>query len=605
MPTLNSAETVVEAPPQTKHKRYLQFPMLIAIPLWFGIFAGMLEGAFLLLFQRINWQRWGPMTHVSKEIVWISPIVDAIFFMVIALIVGVCEWALRRIPTCRVLVFCLSLLTVYDWVALSERLYNRASFLLALGVAVAFTRWFQRHRQRVLTFWRTNCPWLLAAWLLLFASMKGGEWLNERRQLAELPAARAGAPNVLVIVTDTLRADHLSTYGYSRATTPNIDRLASQGVLFENAISVCSWTLPSHASLLTGRYPADHGMGNAQPMPWFGWGEKSLRGYRTLGEALEQNGYRTGAFSANQSYFTSNVGLGRGFIHFEDYFQSAKDMFLRTFYGRAFEANYLRRSGQSKVTRAIRFLGLTGLLDNRKHASEVNREALAWLDRGPRPFLAFLNYIEVHDQAPPRDFKRLWGLDTEIGDLMKQLQQRRLLKNTVVIFTSDHGESLGQHAMSFHGIALYREQIRVPLLIWYPGKVPAGIRVTLPVSNAAIAATVMDLVETEQGSFPGAGLDEFWTKFKPSWPSPISQLAKNEIVIDPDRQARNIEPTAMDGDMTSMFTPQWHFIVHQTLGEQLYDWRQDPGEVRNLLNTPQGQAAVQALRNEMQQRTVP
>src|SRR5579864_9798923 len=101
--------------------------------------------------------------------------------------------------------------------------------------------------------------------------MKSGEWLNEHRQLANLPAARAGAPSVLVIVTDTLRADHLSGYGYSRPTTPNIDRIAREGVLFENAISACSWTLPSHASLVTARYPSDHGMENAQPMPWFGW----------------------------------------------------------------------------------------------------------------------------------------------------------------------------------------------------------------------------------------------------------------------------------------------------------------------------------------------
>ena len=108
-----------------------------------------------------------------------------------------------------------------------------------------------------------------------------------------------------MIVVDTLRADHVSSYGYSRATTPNLDRMAQQGVLFENAISTWSWSLPSHVSLLTGRYQFEHGVGAVQPEPWLGWGSKGLGGFRTLGEALEQKGYRTGAFSANRTYFSA------------------------------------------------------------------------------------------------------------------------------------------------------------------------------------------------------------------------------------------------------------------------------------------------------------
>jgi arylsulfatase A-like enzyme len=353
-------------------------------------------------------------------------------------------------------------------------------------------------------------------------------------------------------------------------------------------------------------------MQNAQPMPWLGWGHKGLRGYLTLGEALEQNGYRTGAFSANQSYFTSNVGLGRGFIHFEDYFQSPKDAFLRTLYGREFERVYLHRTEKSAITRAIRWLGLPGLLDHRKHADEVNREALSWIDRGQPPFLAFLNYIDVHDQAPPPDFRAPWGMGTEIdrydtalnyddakiGKLMQELQKRAVLQNTIVIVTSDHGESLGQHDMQYHGIALYLEQIHVPLVIWSAGKTPVGVRIKTPVSNAGIASTILDLVTTEnQNKFPGTGLDALWRSTDgSSWPFPISELAKNDIVIDPDRQARNVEPTAMDGDMKSVVTPQWHYIWHERLGEQIYDWVRDPGESTNLISTPEGQAAAKQIR---------
>jgi len=617
MSTPNFLETAVHVEAlQVARQNPVGVPFLVLTAIWFGIVTGLIEGIGLLLFQRINWARWGPMVHVSKEIIWISPIVDVCFFTAIALLMVFGARLVRRLPALRVLIFVLAFLSVYDWLTLTERLYHRACFLLALGVAFAFTRWFDGHHEKVFGFWRRTLTWLVAAWLLIFIGMKTTERLIEYHQLASLPSAQAGAPNVLVVVVDTLRADHLSVYGYTRPTTPNLDRIATQGVLFQNAIAPCSWTLPSHASLLTGRYPSDHGMENAQPMPWLGWGHESLRGYLTLGEALQQKGYRVGAFSANQTYFTSNVGLGRGFIHFEDYFQSPKDMFLRTLFGRDFDGAYLHRTEKSAVTRTIKFLGLTGLLDNRKHAGEVNREALTWIDRSQRPFFAFLNYIDVHDQAPPRDFRAPWGLkteldrydaaltyvDAEIGKLMQQLKYRGVTRDTLVIITSDHGESLGQHAMQFHGIALYREQIHVPLLLWYPNKVPAGLIVPRPVSNAAIAATIMDFVAGPgQTSFPGRGLKTLWigTDTAPYWPYPLSELAKNEIVIDPDRQARNVEPTAMDADMKSLVTPHWHLIVHEIQGAQLYDWTSDPGETRNLIDTPEGRSAAEQLESEI------
>ncbi len=227
-----------------------------------------------------------------------------------------------------------------------------------------------------------------------------------------LPAAAPDAPNVLVIVVDTLRADHVSSYGYARPTTPNLDRMAQQGVRFDNAISPCSWSLPSHVSLLTGLYQFEHGVGSVQPEPWLGWGNKGMGGFPTLGEALERRGYRTGAFSANRTYFSRDLGFGRGFVHFEDYFQSASDAFVRTLYGREFARIYLKRSDHSLVKRTLRRLGFTSLLDQdaegsgsyggafgvRKRADVVNQEVMEWIDRDrQRPFFAFLNYFDVHD----------------------------------------------------------------------------------------------------------------------------------------------------------------------------------------------------------------
>ena len=152
---------------------------------------------------------------------------------------------------------------------------------------------------------------------------------------------------MLVIVIDTLRADHVSSYGYSRPTTPNLDRLAGEGVVFENAIAPSSWSLPSHVSLVTGRYLHDHKVGNVQPEPWLGWGKGGLGGFPTIGEALEQKGYRTAAFSANRTYFSHDLGFGRAFMHFEDYFNSVADCFVRTLYGREFARIYLIRSEKS------------------------------------------------------------------------------------------------------------------------------------------------------------------------------------------------------------------------------------------------------------------
>jgi len=519
-------------------------------------------------------------------------------------------------------IFILAFLTMYDWLTLTERLSHRACELLALGVAAAFTRWSDRNRERVLQISKTSLVWLGAVWLLTFSAIEGAARLRERHELRSLPPAAPGTPNILVIVIDTLRADHLSAYGYSRDTSPNFDRLASQGVLFENAISAASWTLPSHASLITGRDPSEHGWQNVHPMPWMGWGRRALQGLPTLGEGLQSKGYRTAAFSANQLYFTSNVGLGRGFMRFEDYFQSTQARFLSTLYGRECDRVYLHRTEKSKITRGLRAIGLTGLLDDRKRAREVNREALAWIDQGQRPFLAFLNYIDVHDatllewpHSPPR-----WGnanhidaydsavsyVDDEIGDLMHQLDQRGLDKNTLVIITSDHGEGLGEHRIEYHGIGLFREQIQVPLVIRYPGDIPAGVRVTTPVSNAAIPATVMDVVD-EAGPkvFPGISLRSLWNGSTPaSQPFPISELQKNGI-DDRDSQARQVEPTAIDGDMKSLVTPQWHLIVHQTMGAQIYDWVDDPGERHNLIHTPEGAAAAKRLEPELQSASGP
>jgi arylsulfatase A-like enzyme len=605
---------------------------LLIVGLGCGIFAGFVEGLGLLLFQRINWARWGPMMHVSWEILWISPIVDAILFVFLALICGIVARLAPHLPAMRVLVFLLTFLSVYDWLTLTSRLLHGACLLLAFGVAVAFTRWCGQRESSFLQFWKRITPWVVAAWILAFAGIQGGKWLQERNAVAQLPAAAPDAPNVLVIVVDTLRADHVSSYGYARPTSPNFDRMAQQGVRFQNAISACSWSLPSHVSLLTGRYQFEHGVGSVQPEPWLGWGGRGMGGFPALGEALERKGYRTGAFSANRTYFSRDLGFGRGFVHFEDYFQSPSDAFVRTLYGREFARIYLKRSEHSLVKRALRKLGFTSLLDQdaegsgsyggafgvRKRADAVNQEVTDWIDHDrQRPFFAFLNYFDVHDPyGGPRDYpKPSWTqlsavdaydngvkyVDDHIGQLMAELGRRGLTDHTLVVITSDHGESLGQHHLRTHGKALYWELVHVPLLIWYPGHVPAGATVATPVTNAAIPATIMDLLGAgAENPFPPGTLSALWqTGGAPNWPDPLSELAYNAISDKEDQLARKLVPTASTGAMKSLVTPQWQFITHETMGNQLYDWVQDPAETSNLIHAPEGQATASNLRSRM------
>ena len=593
---------------------------LLLLGVWFGITTGLVEGAGLLLFQRINWERWGPAVHVSMDILWISPIVDLLLALALASLVALASRFRPHLPWLRVAAFLFTFLAVYDWLTLTERLQHRSCQLLALGVAVAFDRWLGKNETRAAYFWKRTARLLFATMLLAFTGVCLSKWVLERRAMASLPSPAPGAPNVLVIVVDTLRADHLSSYGYPRVTSPSVDRLTKEGVAFDNAVSTCSWTLPSHASLLTGRSPSEHGMLAVQPMPWLGWGRSALKGYPTLGEALQKMGYRTGAFSANLTYFTRNVGLGRGFLHFDDYFHSPTDGFMRTLYAREFASAYLHRTEQSWVTRSFHSLGVFHLLSHLKRAHAVNRQVGQWIDQDRQhPFLAFLNYIDVHEAygLPPSGPQPPWSnqsrsdeydtalyyVDNHVGQLMKELERRGLEKNTLVVFTSDHGEGLGQHHLQTHGRALYWEQIHVPLVVWYPGHVPAGKRIDRPISNSAIPATIMSLLgATEQKTFPGPDLSRLWNSPEQSfhWPEVFSELAQNLHPPDIEKPADKFIPTATTGAMQSLITPQWHLIVHQTQGDQIYDWIHDPQESNNLINTPEGKAAAARMSSQLQ-----
>jgi arylsulfatase A-like enzyme len=593
---------------------------LMVLTVWFGTVMGLVEGVDLLLFQRINWANWGRMIHVDGEIIWVSPLVDLLFCGTVALLFLV--WSRLR-PRSRILrnaFFLFTGLTIYDWLTATQRLYQSACILVAFGAATAFARWFDKHQGPVLRFFKRTSPWLAAFFVLAFVGVRTSEWASASRIESRLPDPIPGTPNVLVIILDTLRADHVSAYGYARNTTPEIDHMAREGVLFENAISPSSWSLPSHVSLVTGHYLHDHGWGNVQPAPWFGWGKKGLGGLPCIGEAFQDRGYRTAAFSANTTWFVGNLGFARCFQHFDDYFYSPTDAFSRTLWGTEILRNYGRRIDKHASDWMLRFGRNFGFP---KVAGEVNKKFFHWLDQGKprRPFFVYFNYLDVHAPygGPPGYPKPGWDVsentgaydagvkyvDDQIRALVQGLKERGLAQDTVIIVTSDHGEGLWQHGVRFHVATLYGELIRVPLVIWYPGKVPAGLRIARPVSTTAIPATLLSMVGGAPGAFPGPPLTNLWTKPESAanWPCPLAEVEKT--FLDPDQNdvtSPNIL-TAYDGSISSIVAPQWQVLHHTVHGDQIFDWVKDPGEIRDVINTPEGKQAAQALGEELRARS--
>lgn len=604
--------------------------LTLRLAAWFGVVTGLVEAAGLLLFQRINWEQWAWRPRVSAEIFWIAPICDFFLFGLLGLGFGLLGYLAPKLKSLRSSVFLFTLLMFYNWFALPERLWRVAALVLALGAATVLARRFEKHERAFLQFWRKSLPWVIAVFLLTWAGIQGTGWIKEKLAVAKLPAAQPGAPNVVVIVVDTLRADHLSTYGYKLPTSPNIDRIAEQGVLFENAISDSSWTLPSHASLLTGHYSYEHGATDVKPAIGKTFDDR----YPTLPEIFVKHGYRTGAFSANFIFFPKTLGFGRGFMHFEDYFHSAFDSFSRTLYGQEFARSVLC---WDKVRRFIIWLGFPSIDDLqplsghawmvRKRAAEVNREAFNWIDLDQeRPFFVFLNYLGTHmpyspPPGEPRKFVQadthsiylqelsrptpalrslaydecIYHVDDQIAKFIDGLKQRGMDQRTLIVLTSDHGELLGEHRLYQHRNSLYLPVIHVPLIFWQPGKLPAGVRIATPVSNVSVAATITDMLGlAEHTEFPGAPLSLFWKGKGPpaAWPEPLSELAQSKYE-SPDWPSHY-------GAMTSLITPQYHYIVHQKFGPSLFDWVHDPSESVNLANTPEGQQLLPGFAAQVQ-----
>jgi arylsulfatase A-like enzyme len=397
-----------------------------------------------------------------------------------------------------------------------------------------------------------SLPVALGLVVILGASPWVADRIKQSRAEAQ-PLPPPGSPNVLLIVMDTVAAGHLSLHGYDRPTSTTLVELAEQGIRFDSAQAAASWTLPSHATMFTGRWMHELSVGWLTPL-------NSTD--PTLAEFLGAKGYATAGFVANTSYCARDSGLDRGFTQYQDFIFPELTVFRKTVLVSrallAIQSTVSFLEDQLELARLrlyVQYLWRWFDID-RKPAAVVNRELLDWLSqRGQpeRPFFAFLNYFDAHYpyQLPAGRYHRFggtpadtrqramiehWGdldkrplspqelefaasayddciadLDEQIGILLDKLRRNGVLERTWLIIAADHGESFGEHTGVFcHGTSVYQTEVHVPFLIIPPGGSATKRVVKEAVSWRDLAATIVDVTGQAAGSpFPGKSLARF------------------------------------------------------------------------------------------------
>jgi arylsulfatase A-like enzyme/Tfp pilus assembly protein PilF len=377
-------------------------------------------------------------------------------------------------------------------------------------------------------------------------------------------AVRKNFPNVLLITIDTVRADHVGCYGYSKIHTPTLDSLAHDGIVFERAISQVPLTWPSHTAILTGTYPFQNGVQDftGQPLDTH---------FRSIAQAFKKNGYATGAV-VSAFVLDRSFGLARGFDFYDDAFSA--ETFLQK------DLGLVDRKASESVTRAIRWLTA-----NQQRATPAHSFFL-WLHLydphspydPPEPF-----HTEYHDHLYDGEIAYA---DHELGRLISWLKRNQLYNSSLIVFLSDHGESLGDHREKEHGFFIYNSTTRIPLIVKPPdGSGFRSSRVSAPVETTSVAPTLLRL----------AGLkDEIEKQFTSA---PLLGKTSND---DDPAYSETFYPFSFFGwsPLHSLETSRYHYI--DAPQAELYDEIADPGENNNLAS--QQPATVAVLKEKLRLR---
>jgi arylsulfatase A-like enzyme len=439
--------------------------------------------------------------------------------------------------------------------------------------------------------------------------------------MTPIPAS-AGAPDVILVSMDTTRADHLSTYGYTRETSPQLTALARDALNFMQGRSPAQWTVPGHASMLTGMFPSRHGAhyaGGFRAGPEI-YGRRRVFPLApekvSLAELLRDRGYRTGAFVANFANLYRGFGMAQGFEHYDD----APGVMPRPIphvirFMQAFDPRFYKRSFRS--------------------TDDINADALAWVDSGDpkRPYFLFLNYLEAHHWMMPEAPYDRWcrelpdadrlarkGLfthampsrltpeerayvaatydgqiavmDAAFGRFIETLKARGRYENALIVVTSDHGELLGEHEQMGHGgRMMYEGLLHVPFVVKLPGASrPRGV-VHDPVQLVDILPTVVAAVG---GKVPEGVQGQ-------ALPHVTHEILAEEH-INPEFVAHY--GAVYDRALRVLYDPPYKLITTSKGEKLLFDLAQDPQENDNLVSREPARVAELERRLEATMSTM-
>jgi len=474
--------------------------------------------------------------------------------------------------------------------------------LLAGGIVVSFVlhlilrKLFSAGSLR----WMTRTGGTLVSYILLIVataivSLAGGP--SKKELPNELAGGTSAGPNVLLIIIDTLRADHLPAYGYDGIETPAIDRLVMDGIIYKKGFAQASWTKPSIASIMTGLYPSTHqAIHKANILP---------DDVITLAESLEQAGYHTIGIPNNENIFPVR--------NFQQGFQVYEPLEPAFFFFATESAFHLTLYNQLRLVRE-RFLFQSKQVEHYyQDAREVNEHAIEWLDRvKDGSFFLFIHYMEPHDPYfphpydgtgyarvnnpnPPPDMAQIYletydgeiaYLDNHLDELFRYLDEKGLYEDLMIVLTADHGEEFFEHEGWWHGTTLYEEQINVPLIVKLPGNKHACLEVEELVRLIDIAPSIL--------SFVGADVPPLMQGHN-ILPDSLEAVGGQTYVFSEEKLEGNI--------LQSYRGKEWKLIIANEGNprgvepEELFDLLSDPGETTNLSASEQEVTA--SLRAQM------
>ena len=556
--------------------------------------------------------------RIDTMTVWLAPVLMGLIFSLLGVVLRPLRKRFRALGVqveafVNIAVSCVILLSVPSQFQILHVV------ILALGISIWVSPALLSHQVRL----KRWAVWSSIPLTLATLGPIGWAGITRIESVAESEkVAPADRPNVLMIVMDTVRAESTSLIDSPRRdTTPHLLSWSQRGTRFDRAISTAPWTLPSHASMFTGRWPHELNVGADRALD---------ERYPTLAERLKEQGYATGGFVSNLTFCHRRFGLHRGFDHYDDEQVTLARVVSSSPFGKRALArlaivpdSFLKRLGLAP--------GAWSSLDHdRRFAAEILENASSWIERQQdRPWFAFINLMDAHDPyllpggtsyqfAPtPRSYRDvhrihewpaenpsqdeirealdnyescIFDLDRRIHNFFNRLKSKNLLSRTLVVVTSDHGEHFGEHSIDgiplfAHVLSTHQQEVRVPLMIFGPSCPVTDHSVPEAVSLRQLPATIFDLIQVPGEGFPGSSL---FSSEKRSDASKETSAHDFDVLAELELRDQKLLRDRLDlnaGTARTTIGEGWSYLVHPDRPDELYDLTNDPQEQTNLIDS--------------------